>query len=146
MKKLLSILLGALMIVSCMTFVALAEDGEEIARVAVTDGSTIEGWSNNSSATSGIPAVAINTEIDEDGYGAVAVTLVGEVYANGGYKHPQGDGVEPTNGLKLAYQVAKDTNKGVQSYDLTGMKYLVFDLYVSNAAVMNAIEEKLTKQ
>lgn len=140
MKKLLSVLICMLMIVSCMTLIAPAEESEEVARVTVTDGSTIEGWSNNSSAESGIPTPAVNTEIDPEGYGAVAVTLVGEVYANGGYKNPAGDGREPTNGLKLAYQVAKDTNKGVQSYDLTGMSYLVFDLYVSNAAVMNAVE------
>lgn len=140
MKKLFCFLMSILMIASCLTLVAPAEESEEIARVAVTDGSTIEGWSNNSSANSGIPAPAINTEIDDQGYGAVAVTLVGEIYANGGYKHPDGDGKEPTNGLKMAYQVAKDTVKGVESYDLSGMNYLAFDLYVSNAAVMNAVE------
>lgn len=140
MKKLLSVLICMLMIVSCMTLIAPAEESEEVARLAVSDGSTLEGWSNYSKADSGIPAAVINTEIDPDGKGAVAVTMVGEVYANGGYKNPAGNGVTPTNGFMLAYQVAKDTVAGVQSYDLTGMSYLVFDMYVSDAAALGATE------
>ncbi len=137
MKKSLAIVLCVLMLVSSLTVVSFAEQEEAPARVEITSGSTIDGWSNNSGADSGIAVPAINTEIDDEGKGAVAITLTGEVYPNGGYNNPAGKGTKPTNGLKLAYKAGEDKPKGINKYDLTGMNYIVFDLYLSDASVLS---------
>ena len=107
----------------------LPEDG------IVTNGTTVEGWSHTDPANSGLVSPAINEEL-----GAVGATYTGLLYANGGYKHPDGDGVKPTNGLKLGYTVVNDTNYPKKSFDISEMKYIVFDLYVSDAALIDGIE------
>ena len=107
----------------------LPEDG------IVTNGTTVEGWSHTDPANSGLVSPAINDEL-----GAVGATYTGLLYANGGYKHPDGDGVKPTNGLKLGYTVVNDTNYPKKSFDISEMKYIVFDLYVSDAALIDGIE------
>lgn len=130
MKKLVVLALAALMLLSCMVFVS----ADSPKRERITDGSTLSGWSNDSGAydVTGIPEPALDETLDD--YPVVSFTYVGEVYANGGYSKPEG--VEKTNGVKIAYAVKKDETTEVESYDLTGMNYLIFDMYISDASVL----------
>lgn len=134
MKKVLALVLCAPMLIGGMGIVSFAEETTD--RIAITNGSTLDGWSINAKEGDGIPALHINTEIDPDGYGAVAMTLTGEIYANGGWSHPEGNGKTPTKGMKIVYKPADDKSKGVESYDVSGMNYFAFDLYLSDASVL----------
>ena len=132
MKKVLTMLLAALMILSCMTEISLAEEEatEGPAPIYITDGTTIEGWSHTDPANSGMVDPAIDAEL-----GVVAATYTGILYANGGWKNPAGDGVKPTNGLKIGYQANKDPNNA-ERFDVTEMTHIAFDMYISNAAAL----------
>ena len=139
MKKLLAIILCVLMLVSCMALVSFAEDvendettAETTASVTMSDGKVIDGWTNGDDPKSGIANPEINTEIDPEG--AVAVKLTGSMYGYGGYRHPNGNGTYPTAGLKIRYRPSTET------FDLTGMNYLVFEVYVSDADILNPIQ------
>lgn len=124
MKKLFAVMLAALMLLSCMIVAPAAEEGNT--RVIITDCSVIDGWAGE--PQSGVPDAEMNTELDE--YPVVSFTYTGEIYNEGGWKNPVlGDGKTPTNGVKIHYRPAATETK---EYDLTGMNYMVFDLYVSD--------------
>ena len=137
MKKILSVFLCALMLLSCMSLVIAAEDAPS--RVVITACDSIEAWDNDDRPfeESNLPEPALNTEIDPDGYGVVAFHYAGPVHSNGGWGR---EDVTPAQGVKIAYRVAKDTANGVESYDLTDMNYMIIDIYVSNAAAVSSAE------
>jgi hypothetical protein len=131
MKKFCALMLAALMLVSCFAIGVAAED-EVAKRVIVTDGSDSAGWAGESDH--GIPDPEMNATLDD--YPVVSFTYKGQIYNEGGWAHPNGNGTTPTNGVKIHYRIAK-TEAG--SFDLTGMKYMIFDLYVSDPDLVKGV-------
>ena len=131
MKKFFALMLATLMLVSCFAIGVAAEE-EQVNRVIITDGSDLAGWAGEGG--SGIPEPVLNETLDD--YPVVSFTYAGEIFNEGGWKNPNGDGAKPTNGVKIHYRVAKTD---VEAYDLTGMSYLIFDLYVSDPAMVEGV-------
>ena len=103
----------------------LPEDG------IVTAGTTIEGWSHTDAPSNPFVSPAIDAKL-----GTVAATYTGAIRANGGWVSKSDNGY----GLKIGYKVSDDTNYPKKSFDISEMKYIVFDLYVSDAALIDGIE------
>ncbi len=120
MKKVLALILSALMLLSCLTVASLAEENEGLTVIQITDGTTMNGWKNELEA-------AVDAEI-----GAITIKLSGTSYKNGGWGAPEGG-----KGIKFQYNAASDPNNAA-SFDVSGMNCLVLDLYVSNAAAVAA--------
>lgn len=132
MKKLFVIMLAVMMLLSCMVIAPAAE--EETGRIIVTDGTVLSGW--NGEIKSGIPEPVLNEELDD--YPVVSFTYTGVIYNEGGWKNPElGDGKTPTKGVKIHYRTVGTETK---EYDLTGMNYLIFDLYVSDPALVENVK------
>lgn len=127
-NRVLSALLALLMVVAGLAFPVAAEDAVTASATAVegfdilvTDSETLSGW--QSFESEGLPAKQL---VAMDGHGnVVSLTHSGMLYANGGWSHPNGSGVKPTNGVKLSYTPSAPIN-------ISGMNYFVFDLYVSH--------------
>ena len=130
MKKLFAVMLAVMLLLSCMVIAPAAEEAD---RVIITDGTVLDGW--NGEIKSGIPEPVLNEELDD--YPVVSFTYTGDIYNEGGWKNPVlGDGKTPTNGVKIHYKTAGTETK---EYDLTGMNYLVFDLYVSDPSLVEDV-------
>ena len=122
MKRLFAVGLALLMLLSvCLVGVSASP-----ARVIITACDSLEGWSNNDKPfdTSNVPEPVLNADLDD--YPVVSFTYVGPAFNNGGSNRPD---VTAHTGMKISYT-------SEQSYDLTGMNYFIFDLYVSNAAAI----------
>lgn len=128
-KKVLALLLTAMLIVSSMTLVAFAEE-ETPARVPITPCDTLTGW--HGAGSEGIPEPELNDTLSD--YPVVSFTYSGTLYANGGWRHPEGNGKSPTNGIKILYL---PTETDAKSHDISDMNVLVFDLYISDASLLN---------
>ena len=111
MKKWLALLLAALMVCSCMTFAVAAEETEvavdDVKIVPISDADAADGW-NGGKAN-------LNTEEFAQGTGSISNTISG-VHSN-------------KNVMQFYYTSPVALNA-------TGMKTLVFDLYVSDKAAI----------
>ena len=129
MKKIFAWMLAAMMLISCFAIGVVADEAD---RVIITDGSDLAGWVGESS--SGIPEPVLDETLDD--YPVVAFTYTGQIYNEGGYNHPEGTNHKPTNGVKIHYKAVATETK---AHDLTGMKYMIFDLYVSDPAKVEGV-------
>ncbi len=107
MRKLLSVLLAVLMLASCMTVVAYADETAAPERLIVTKLDLATGWSGSFQLDGGI----------DGGDSCIAYTATANVTGVGAFKAEY---------------------KATQTYDISEMQYLSFDLYVSNAQIFNA--------
>ena len=126
MKKLLAIVLTLTLMLSGMVMGVAAEDtllsapvdgaAEEI---TITKCEDISGWVDYTGE--GLPAFELTTELDAEGASAIMWKYTGVVHSNGGWNRPEG-----ATGVKINW---KDPEG---AYDISGMNYLVMDLYVSH--------------
>lgn len=131
MKRLLALCLSMLLLVSILPMAVAADDAPS--RVIITSCDDLSGWSGE--VANGIPDPEIAKDIDPSGYGVVTYTYTGHLYASGGWRHPDGNGKTPTNGIKIIYNASKTDTK---SYDITGMDVLAFEFYVSDVSLVNS--------
>ncbi|MBO5898691.1 MAG: hypothetical protein J6R04_06750, partial [Clostridia bacterium] len=92
--------------------------------ILVADGEKTQGWADCNDE--GLPRLSLTAMADHGN--VISTTYTGALHANGGYSHPSGGGTKPTNGIK--------TGLVVNAVDASDMKYFVFDLYVSNPALL----------
>lgn len=125
MKKWIAVLLTVLLLLSCVNVVS----ADSPRRVTVTACDTVEGWGNNDAPylESNIPGPILNPVPDSTP--VVTYTYGGPVAKNGGWQREDEAG---TQGLKISYQHE-------EPLDLTGMNYLVFELYVSDAQALKDV-------
>ena len=105
MRKLLTTLLAVLMLLSCVTVAAHAEETPE--RMILSEFDLATGWGGILQLEGGI----------DGGDSCIAKTLDADI--------------EGTGGFKAEFKPA-------QTYDISNMQYIAFDLYVSSAQIFNA--------
>ena len=128
MKKIMAVVLAALMLLSCVTIVS----ADSPKRVMITACDDLAGWSNNDKpfAENNVPEPAMSTDLAD--YPVVSFTYTGAVHGNGGWGRPA-EQISEMQGTKIAY-------KAETPFDLTGMNYVIFDVYVSNAAALSGVK------
>ncbi len=134
MRKLTSVLLALLMLVTGMVFPAVAASEAQAADatapegfdILVTDCETKTGWIGYDTDKNGPTGRPAPTLTAMPGRGnVISYTSDGIMYAGGGWAGPNGNGKTPTDGIQLAYKAATPVN-------ISTMNYFVFDIYVSH--------------